>query len=980
MIKDMDLKLAFQKEKDNPFQILDFAGERFVTGSGLVKTVKYGKRLPELPENAAGKKLPSAVLLSGAPEDGEMAVFALLWQYNNLPVHLVKGAYAMVKHQIENKVHAAALAGRRQEEKALESVLNNFKVHEYNEEFSIGPVSVKFMQAGPLLGAASVRLSHGGDSVMIAEVSASSELLSCSAGGTVNNQSEKTDIFCAELPDNYIFSEGTSGEASAAPISFEKLADEINAARKNLGFFFIPAALPRLPLVVKALNELQVRGILASDIRICPVGTDAGAILRVYEENGVKLNYASAYLRSGIQPASLPREANCGFRIFITSGEDFSDMRGSFSANLLPLVKGNELAAVAYPGANLPCELADIANKKEEKSCRVIACDLLGTPSEENLSGAVHDSGATSVLISGGDAAGLKQAAGTLQDIKTIIPSAEGENISFYKDGNGLVVSAASRETSVLAVTVGELMKNERLLSAAALLEKCSFKSAPGKVFLFCRKETLSMAEELRRDFLEKAEIPAEILMLSPLSGEDYSNEKYSVEEKRFVCVISSLILDFADISFFAGGDRILEAWISLFVTFFGKRAVFSHCGRISEMLPFPFAFEERQLEAYWGNIREIVAEGNKELVKCVPAELLNLAALHKNNKYFYSPYGKLLEAYCRVKGKNYPRSFAVLPVPVSAKKNVLPEAAVFTVGNSLLDNYRRAENAGGAADSDSLLAFIQKDSHNAFQNCCEELKTLFSLSDPALLKNCRRVVFLAPDNSDGKTVAAALEAFFSGLKLNTETLFIEPFEDTSVYGLYDLGLRNLSSAIGKLKHRFGNLLFLICGGDEIVCNYVRLAAQIFHDAAYASQPGHGAAVKLPSFPLEADISEYSSLRNFMDMVLDLNMASRYDKLPECLKEKVLHKTEHGMAFTALQPLLETVHIIKHPADAKEAAVKHKPYGTLTASFGKGAAKPFFMVKPKAVMKEEKKSADGSLAQKNIAAENQDHKEETPGK
>ena len=959
MIKDMDLKLAFQKEKDNPFQILDFAGERFVTGSGLVKTVKYGKRLPELPENVAGRVMPSAVLLSGVPEDGEMAVFALLWQYSNLPVHLVKGAYAMVKHQIENKVHAAAAAGRKQEGKALEAVLDNFKVHEYNEEFSIGSVSVRFLQAGPFLGAASVRLAHGEDSVMLTEISASSELLSGCAGAIADNYNEKTNIICAELPDNYINAEIPEKDSSSltAPISFEKLAEEINIARRNLGFFFIPAELPRLPLVIKALNGLQQRGILSADIRICPVGTEAGDILRIYEENGIKLDYASAYLRSGIQPASLPREANCGFRIFITPGEDFSDMRGSFSANLLPLVRSNELASVVYPGARLPHELEDILNKKGEKTCRVAACDLTGTPSTGNLYRTVTDSGATAVLLCGCDASVLNQAAGAMSGIKTIIPASRGENISFYKDGNGRVVSAASRETAVLAVTAGELIKSEGLLSAASLLEKCSLGSAPGKVFLFCRKETLSIAEELRRDFLENAEIPAEILMLSPLPGEGGSDENYSAEEKRFVSAVSCLISDFAEVSFFAGGDRILDAWISLFVTFFGMRAFFSHYGRISEMLPFPFPFGKRQLEAYWGNIREIVYEGNSSLVKCVPAELLNIAVIHKNDRYFYSPYGMLLETYCRTSGKNYPRSSAVLPVnDVPHRKNALPEVAVFTVGCSLLENYRRAEN-NDVPDIGGLSAFIRKDSHNAFQNCCVELKTLFSLPDPALLKNCRRVVFLAPDSADGKTVSAALENFFSGLKIDTETLFIEPYEDNSVYGLYDLGLRNLVSAVGKLKQRFGSLLFLICGGDEIACGYVRLAAQIFHDVAYVAQSGNSSAVKLPSFPLEADISEYSSLRNFMDIVLDLNMVSRYDRLPECLKEKVLHKTEHGMAFTALQPLLETVHLIKHPADVRPSSVRNKPHETLTASFGNGDTRPFFMVKPKHIVKKQEQAA-----------------------
>ncbi|MCR4820431.1 MAG: hypothetical protein K5838_04840 [Elusimicrobiales bacterium] len=987
MIKDMELKLTVQKEKENSFQILDFAREHFIIGSGLVKTSGSGHKLSSLLEHM--EKLPTAVLLTGIPEDGEMTVLSLLWQYPSLPVHLTKGAYAIINHYLKGKAEASRLAGRRQEGQAFEDLLSNFHAHAFNEKFSIGELSLEFLKAGPMLGAAAVRISNGDDSVLIAEAFASSELLKClELSPKKDNFSAHSDIFLLDLPENYVpgrsalaGNNGNNEENSMqqlaggqhSPVSLEELANIIKEAKQNLGFFFIPVSLPRLPLMIKSLNELQKKGFIPSEIRICPVGSEAKKILSIYEDNGIGLNYASAYLRSNIQPASLPREANCGFRIFVVPGEDFSDLRGCFSAALLQLVKRNPLATMAYPGLELPAGLKGIENNG---GCRIFACDLLGTPSEENLLQFISKGTFSDVVIAGGKNYGYEipmsssiSGIGSGSYKKAYLPSRHGEIISFYKDESGKAFHSASSKSNVLAITAGKALLEEGIVSAAKLLSKIPDKTwKTDKAVLFCRNETLEIAEKLSRSFFESG-LPAEIRLVSDFTALVNLAEGLSAkanckaEEKNFVSSVSELLADFADMRFFLGGDRILDAWANQFVILFMKKAWYAHCGKISALLPVSFKLEERQLEAYWGNIREIALENRKEFLKAVPSSLLNLVLFldEKEGRYKFNAYGLMLDSYCRHKGMSMPVSSMPLSYDMPKPADALPKAAVFTVGTSLIDNYYsvcKISNEKSAnvdisfpePSADELLAFIKKDAHNAYQGCCDELKTLFSLSDPALLKNCRNVVFLAQDTKEGKLISAALESFFKTIGLASETVFIDPFEDSSEYGLYDLGLRNMSVSLGNLKQKHGELLFLICGGDEIACSYARLAALLFKDEAYAGTPGSGPASKLPRLPLDLDISSYADSREFLDMILDLSLDSRYEKLPAELKEMIIRKTEHGMSFTAIQPLIETVYLLKNPEAAKEAEQKNKSSinGPLMAYSGNGGkAIPFFLVRSK---------------------------------
>ena len=64
----------------------------------------------------------------------------------------------------------------------------------------------------------------------------------------------------------------------------------------------------------------------------------------------------------------------------------------------------------------------------------------------------------------------------------------------------------------------------------------------------------------------------------------------------------------------------------------------------------------------------------------------------------------------------------------------------------------------------------------------------------------------------------------------------------------------------------------------------------------------------------------------------------------------IIRKTEHGMSFTAIQPLIETVYLLKNPEAAKEAEQKNKSSinGPLMAYSGNGGkAIPFFLVRSK---------------------------------
>ena len=86
-----------------------------------------------------------------------------------------------------------------------------------------------------------------------------------------------------------------------------------------------------------------------------------------------------------------------------------------------------------------------------------------------------------------------------------------------------------------------------------------------------------------------------------------------------------------------------------------------------------------------------------------------------------------------------------------------------------------------------------------------------------------------------------------------------------------------------------------------------------------------------------------------MQIVLDLNLASRHEMLPDEFKDKILRKTGHGFLFTALQPILETLHFLKNPSEQEHKAI---PGSSVLMAGGENGRErqPFFIVRKKSVL------------------------------
>lgn len=949
MIKNMDLKFSVLKSQSGVLRFMDFSGGKMLIGCEPFRNADK-ENIKILPFDL-GKDKNISVLITGLPEKWIDPLFAVIRQNPEIKAYMAEDAYSLIKHFWEKKAELAISEGRKNEAAEINAMCGNLCHIPYGDKISVGNNAIEFIKIGAKLGNAAAKIISGENSAIIGGINYCSELLKPVCR---DSSSAQADIAVLNLPPYFVSPDKTAGQQEI--IDYARLAEEINSAKKNLGLFFIPADVFDIPLVVKALNLMQEKGLIQQDIRICPVGLESKDILRIYEENGIKLNYASAYLENSIQPSSLFRAANCGFRIFITPGKDVSDLRNSFSANLFSFAKVSPSAAVVFPERDIPEIIAGMRDIPEDKKCRVFACDMIGTPELKHISGMDSAGQFSYVLLAENNKDLCEETAAMFKNIQAKSLLGHNSNLSFYKDGKNGILAVNGNVSKALVLLVSEEMEEKGFADASVLLKRIisEEKNIPGnnfsgkyeKIFLISRKETLPLAEEIYRSCLEKASVPASLDII-PDNAAACKN-RLSLFVVSYLCKIME---EFADFSIFLGEYIVSASWAAMFSYFFGKKAWYLHKNKISSLFPIPLPFEDRKLDAYWGNIREIAENGNADLINSVPGDLLNLALSKEDGVFSYTAYGILLDAYCRAKGKRCPVSSSALPkTEIYSGKKSMPSAAVFTVGDSLFDHYLRLRCEEYDSDTEvssvALMDFIKEDAENGYQNCCDELRTLFSLPDPALLKNCRKIVFLAADNARGKIVSEALENFFKQMNLETETVFVEPFEDDSVYGLNDTGLFNVADALKNLKLANKELLFLLCGGEAILNWYVNVAAMLFKDTAYACAVSDELLGLMPALPLDPDISSYSSMREFMQIIADLRLEQRYDALPDLFKDLVIRKTGQGIIFTALQPLMETLHFIKNPEASYGKNKKNN--GTLMAYGENGHPKhPFFIVKKK---------------------------------
>lgn len=924
MIQDMDLKIVVRNSGEISWKTMEFSGEVLILGNSIAEN-RNPQAAAECCASAIARekaKLPF-LLITGPYQYGGIIV-EMLKRLPEMTVYIAKDTFSAVRNYINVQVEQESAAGRRNEAKTLLSMPDRFIPCEYGNTVQAGNISLEFFQDGAAFGSASARISREGNSVLISCGNPVPELLSDLISPV---RQEKSDILVLDVPEKDRFN-----VEDEAAISYNVLADEIRKARSSLGLFFVAADDKDIPLVIKSLNRLQDNGIVPQDIKICPVGEAARGYLRLYEDKDLKLNYASAYLRRGIQPAELYRDANCGFRIFVVPGADFSDVR-QFSHKLFSMAKGNSAAVAVYLGLSLPESLKQFASLPEEGHCKTIACDLIGSPSCRTLEGFISKGGYKCVLVPDGN-----------ENIRKILPesynlSKKSGDFSFFKDGEEKPYAVHSNENNAVVLVAGPDIKEKNdggissIISKIRELENREY----GKIIILVRNEYMPIAQEIRQDALNSG-IPAEI--------REIASPDVETAERNLVFAAIDISERYQDMTFFFGGDVLFASQLFVFAQLF-KKTMFHICnGKISRISAIPFPYEERKLDAYWGNIRLIAGTDGQKHGDSVPQDLLAISLRKTENVYDYTANGLILDYYCRKKGKQCPPcAIRLTDQKESSKKN--PSALVFIAGNSLLYNFvsesREDKSNFGNISADDLYSFVKNDSENAYRKCCHELAMLFAIQEqnPSLLNKCGKIFFIVQDTTEGKVVSAALEKFFANIGMESETFFVEPCNSDDV--LNDVGIRNVASVIAGIKGKYGHLLFLLCGGDPSLSPFVYSAGMMFDDYVYSSD-GDVIAEQLPNMPLPLDISSYSSNRKFMRIIEDLDLSDRYERLPELMRNNVLCKTQNGFAFTALMPILEAIHTGRNTSEqTANTAARHD---VLMAGGTKNRpSRPFFIVR-----------------------------------
>ena len=675
--------------------LFEFNGHALIIDSGLKISNTGG--WDNMPDWNLIRNAPEAIIITHAHNDHIGSIVPLIAKYPHIPVYMTPATFDLLrivlkdgaKHVVRSKEPLPYASMFDKFLKDEGSVFKHFNAVEYLKEFKIGDLTLKFRNAGHILGSAMVEISDGEYTVLHTGDFCYSKTF-VDTGADISGLENKVDLLVSEA------TYGDSGESITCRESAgQKIVDAVNYAVSNKTGVLIPAfAIGKTQELLIIIEKLKLDKRIPENTPVYVAGLSED-ISRVYKSNGYELEYkvfSQGDLDNKKKIINNIHESNNGTVLIMTSG---FLIENTLSRHFFDLVKDDKSWTVLFPSTFAMKQLRELTENSE---CRIDCTDLSAHSKAVEIKNFIGRLNPEDVIFVHGDKSAVSRITRDIKEqdsgINAYYPENNGETVYMY-GRKGKLFMEGSYYLDALIITVGTslignykkahngdsydeeslfnfLCENPKKNSAEIntfLNEEVVEHKKKNKAFIFSSDtdEGKMCADAISRYISEcdSMHMGTEIKVIKNLN--DSSAHLFKTSGlSNLMSEIVKVITKFKDCGLIVtGGYKGATAYASLAGTLFGKKVYYQHedFKTLITMPIIPLGLDFDYYKRFRQRLNAIVncADLNKakRIKKELPESFIDAfieevrpGSNDKVTRYARTPLGLLIEAVCLYRNK----------------------------------------------------------------------------------------------------------------------------------------------------------------------------------------------------------------------------------------------------------------------------------------------------------------------------------------